>query len=106
MKARAYALPTPTPTSTPPPCCPHLCCACTALPTAALAASSCRLLDQVQVEVGEGWMQQMRLVTAEPGRAARLLMAGAAAARSAAAAAPELAGAGEDEAAAVPASAR
>lgn len=38
-----------------------------------------RLLDRVEVEVSEGWLQQMRLATAEPERAARLLMAGAAA---------------------------
>lgn len=38
-----------------------------------------RLLDRVEVEVNEGWLQQMRLATAEPERAARLLMAGAAA---------------------------
>lgn len=42
-----------------------------------------RLLDNVQVEVGEGWLQQMRLITAEPERAARLLAAGQAAARAA-----------------------
>lgn len=42
----------------------------------------CRLLDNVQVEVGEGWLQQMRLITAEPERAARLLAAGQAAARA------------------------
>lgn len=38
------------------------------------------------MEVGEGWLQQMRLTAAEPDRAARLLM-GAAAARDAGAAA-------------------
>ncbi|PRW60840.1 peptidase M23 [Chlorella sorokiniana] len=38
-----------------------------------------KLLDRVEVEVSEGWLQQMRLATAEPERAARLLMAGAAA---------------------------
>lgn len=42
-----------------------------------------RLLDRVEVEVGDGWLQHMRLATAEPGRAARLL-AGASAARDAA----------------------
>ncbi|KAL4421906.1 hypothetical protein ABPG77_005190 [Micractinium sp. CCAP 211/92] len=42
-----------------------------------------KLLDNVQVEVGEGWLQQMRLITAEPERAARLLAAGQAAARAA-----------------------
>ncbi|KAL4437448.1 hypothetical protein ABPG75_004587 [Micractinium tetrahymenae] len=41
-----------------------------------------KLLDSVQVEVGEGWLQHMRLITAEPERAARLLAAGQAAARA------------------------
>jgi hypothetical protein len=36
----------------------------------------------MEVQVGDSWMQQMRLVSAEPNRAARLLMAGAAAARA------------------------
>eukprot|EP00887_Chlorella_sp_A99_P003888 scaffold11.g3888.t1 len=36
-----------------------------------------KLLDKVELNVDDSWVHQMRLVTAEPGRAARLLLAGA-----------------------------
>lgn len=41
-----------------------------------------RVLDRIEVDVSDGWLQHMRLTAAEPGRAARLLMSGQAAARS------------------------